>query len=60
MKAYSNQSELVKIVRAIHRDKLDTLNSNLKTKSKRIKILEYKIIKKYSRTREGIINMIMR
>lgn len=46
IKAYSNQSELVKILEAIDSGVLDNLNNNLKTKSKKIKILAKRIIGK--------------
>lgn len=40
IKAYSNQSELIKILMAIENNSLDTLNDNLKSKAKNIKILK--------------------
>lgn len=43
IKAYSNQSEIVKILKAIEDNTLDKLNKNLKTKAKKIKILIKKI-----------------
>ncbi len=39
IKAYSNQSEIIKILNAINDGTIDKLNNNLKSKSKKIKIL---------------------
>ena len=43
IKAYSNQSEIVKILNAIENGTLNELNKNLKSKAKKIKILAKKI-----------------
>jgi len=40
LKGYSDKSEITKILRAIINDTVDDLNDNLKSKSKRIEILE--------------------